>query len=125
MAKTPKSKRSKPTLSTPSSSTQSLTQSESRTTMITSSIQLSNIPFNSKTDQFRLWRIKVEAYLKSTKLYIELLDQTKEESSEATISISTSHRNENNNQKVKSFLLLSVDDLTLSTLTDIDQSRAE
>src|SRR4051812_28921649 len=121
MAKTPKSQRSKPTPNSPSSSIRSLNQTESTTTMITPSIQLTNIPFNSKTDQFRLWRLKVEAYLDSTDLFDELIDQTKKESTEASIPSSTKHPNDKNNRKVKSFLLLSIDDLTLSALTDIEK----
>src|SRR4051812_38775514 len=124
MAKTPKPKRSKQASDSPSSPIQSVNQSESTTEMITSTIQLTNIPFNSNTDQFRLWRLKVEAYLESTDLFDELIDQTKQESTDASIPSSTKHPNDKNNKKVKSFLLLSIDDLTLSALTDIEKSRA-
>ncbi len=63
--------------------------------------QLNTIPFNSKVDQFRIWKLKVESYLES-------LGFTDE------ISKAKSSSDSDKSKKVKSFLILSIGDETLS-----------
>ena len=53
-------------------------------------LQLNTIPFNSKVDQFRIWKLKVESYLDS-------LGFTDE------ISSTKSNSESDRNKKVKSF----------------------
>jgi Reverse transcriptase (RNA-dependent DNA polymerase)/gag-polypeptide of LTR copia-type/GAG-pre-integrase domain/Integrase core domain len=74
-------------------------------------LQLNTIPFNSKVDQFRIWKLKVESYLDS-------LGFTDE------INGIKSCLDSDRNKKVKSFLLLSIGDETLSVLTKVKESTS-
>lgn len=72
--------------------------------------QLNVISFNSKLEQFRVWKLKVESYLDSLGLENEITS-VKTESNER-------------NKKVKAFLILSIDTETLSLLSKVKESTA-
>jgi|SRR5690242_17926962 len=77
---------------------------------VPSQAQLNVIPFNSKVEQFRVWKLKVESYLDSLGLENEITS-VKTESDER-------------NKKVKAFLILSIDTETLSLLSKVKESTA-
>ncbi len=66
---------------------------------------LTPIVFNPKSDQFRVWKLKVKSYLES----VELDNEIKVNKTESEPSV---------NKKVRVFILLSLDNETLTALTD-------
>ena len=78
--------------------------------MASDQFQLTAIPFNPKIEQFRLWKLKVQSYLKSFHLSDEI-DAEKPADTDKNI-------------KVKTFLLLSIDSETLSSLTNLEDVTA-
>lgn len=71
----------------------------------TATISLTPIPFHSKVDNFRIWKLKFESYL----LSLNLQDEIKNVKSE----------NERNRDRVKVLMLLSLDQSTLLSVPDL------
>lgn len=86
---------------------------------MSSSIQLTLIPFNTKVDVFRLWKMQVVTYLKSLNLYNELIEKDETEDEIKLKTDSTTDLPSLDNWKVKSFLLLSIGRETLSLLHNV------
>jgi gag-polypeptide of LTR copia-type len=108
-----------------------------------STAQLTIIPFNSKRDTFRIWKIKVVSYLKSAKLYSVLINESiiNDQSTalnESTVkSVNVKSSNESTadqsikseselsasqtsmDERVKCFLIMCLDDELLSVLHNI------
>ena len=78
--------------------------------MASDQFQLTAIPFNPKIEQFRLWKLKMQSYLKSSHLSDEI-DAKKTADTDKDI-------------KLKTFLLLSIDSETLSSLTNLEDATA-
>jgi hypothetical protein len=111
--------------------------------MSTSTAQLTIIPFNSKRDSFRIWKIKVISYLKSLKLYGVLVNESisndqsttlnestvksvnVKSSSESTAAQTVKSESESSasqtimNEKVKCFLIMCLDDQLLAVIQNL------